>query len=298
MGTGVWGRALAEIARSRGHEVQLWARRGPSSLAEVVTGVDILISALPLRAVRTVAQQVGSVGLAPGAIVVSATKGLEPDTILTPREIWQEVLPGQGVVVLSGPNLAEEVLAGKPCATVVAHSSLALAQHIQQALATDTFRVYVNPDIRGVELGGVLKNVIAISAGVSDGLGLGTNAKAALITRGLTEVVRVGCLLGGEAATFYGLSGLGDLQATCTSSLSRNYQVGFGLAHKEPLADILARLTGTAEGINTAHVLVQLAHQRRIEVPIALQVTLLLDGKTTPLACVTALMARGLKEEL
>ncbi len=296
LGRGAWGLALSELLQAQGHTVHIWSRS--ESLTGIAEGIDVLISALPMQAIRPVAAALQQVKFAPDVPLVTTTKGLEPNTILTPREVWQEFLPQQPLAVLSGPNLAEEILQGLPCATVIASSKLRVAQQVQQLLACERFRVYINGDVRGVELGGALKNVIAISAGVSDGLSLGLNARAALITRGLTEVMRVGVLMGGEIATFYGLSGLGDLQATCTSPTSRNYQVGWRLAQGESLGHILSQLTGTAEGINTAHVLVQLATQKQIELPIASQVCALLDGKTTPEAALMALMSRDLKEEV
>ena len=294
LGSGAWGQALACILEAKGLKVRLWSRR--QSLAEAVVGAEFILAALPMPAVRPIAQALSGLELPSGTILISATKGLEPDTILTPGAIWQELFPGYGIAVLSGPNLAAEIRAGKPCATVVASRELEVAQRVQNLLATERLRVYINGDVRGVELGGALKNVIAISAGVCDGLDLGTNARSALVTRGLTEILRIGQLLGAEPATFYGLSGLGDLLATCTSPLSRNYQVGFGLGQGEQLPDLLMRL-GTAEGVNTAHVLVQLAQQQQLELPIAQQVCALLDGLTTPLAAVMTLMSRDLKGE-
>lgn len=245
-----------------------------------------------MTAVRSVAARIP---LADHAILVSTTKGLEAGTVLTPSAIWQSYFPKHAVVVLSGPNLASEIRAKKPAAAVVAGPR---AQEVQKILACERFRVYLNNDPQGVELGGALKNVVAISAGVSDGLDLGTNAKSALITRGLAEVIRIGVLLGGQAETFYGLAGLGDLLTTCTSPLSRNYQVGFRLATHPDLLAVLRSIEGVAEGVNTARVLVQLAQQRNLELPIAQQVCALLDGKTTPQTALGNLMARSLKEEL
>ncbi len=246
---------------------------------------------------RPVAELLKQQELGAETILVSTTKGLEGGTLRTPAQIWREYFPQQPLAELSGPNLATEILHGLPTATVIASDPLAIAYRVQGLLACERFRVYVNQDLRGVELGGVLKNVIAISSGVSDGLGLGTNAKAALITRGLAEITRLGHLLGADPRTFQGLAGLGDLLTTCHSPLSRNYQVGLGLAQNLPLEQILTQIQGTAEGINTARVLKDLALEKQIELPIAHQVAQLLRGETTPLASVTALMGRGLKEE-
>ncbi|WP_287130151.1 NAD(P)H-dependent glycerol-3-phosphate dehydrogenase [Candidatus Cyanaurora vandensis] len=289
LGAGAWGTALAELVQGQGHPVQVWSRQQD---LEVVANAAVVISALPMTAVRSVAARIP---LADHAILVSTTKGLEAGTVLTPSAIWQSYFPKHAVVVLSGPNLASEIRAKKPAAAVVAGPR---AQEVQKILACERFRVYLNNDPQGVELGGALKNVVAISAGVSDGLDLGTNAKSALITRGLAEVIRIGVLLGGQAETFYGLAGLGDLLTTCTSPLSRNYQVGFRLATHPDLLAVLRSIEGVAEGVNTARVLVQLAQQRNLELPIAQQVCALLDGKTTPQTALGNLMARSLKEEL
>jgi len=291
LGAGAWGQALATLARERGHPVQIWSR--DRDLAQTVADATLVISALPMVAVRPIAQRLGSLG--PEAILVSTTKGLEPDTFLTPSAIWEHYFPEQRVVVLSGPNLATEIRQGKPAAGVIAGPGAAT---VQGDLACDRFRLYVNGDRRGVELGGALKNVIAIACGVADGLDLGTNAKSALITRGLAELIRVGVLLGGQRETFYGLAGLGDLLTTCTSPLSRNYQVGFQLATTPDLGVVLPHIQGTAEGISTAQVLMALAEQRGIELPIAQQVAALLAGRTTPAAAVATLLTRSLKDEL
>jgi glycerol-3-phosphate dehydrogenase (NAD(P)+) len=199
--------------------------------------------------------------------------------------------------VLSGPNLAEEIQQGLPAATVVASDQLAAAEVVQAAFSSPCFRVYTNSDLLGVELGGILKNVIAIAVGTCDGMQLGTNAKAALVTRGLAEIIRVGSYWGAKPETFYGLSGLGDLLATCNSSLSRNYRVGFGLAQGQSLTEVLSHLQGTAEGVNTTHVLVRLAAQQKISVPISQQVDRHLNCEISPQAAVEALMLRDYKPE-
>ena len=196
-----------------------------------------------------------------------------------------------------GPNLAKEIRAGLPAATVVASHAPEAAQKVQRVLASDRFRVYTHHDPLGTELGGTLKNVVAIAAGVSDGLELGTNAKSALITRALSEFTRVGTVLGGKTETFFGLSGLGDLLATCNSPLSRNYQVGFRLARGQSLETALAEIGETAEGVNTANVLFDIAQKRNISMPIAHQVYLLLHNKITPSQAVESLMERELKSE-
>ncbi|HEY9890588.1 MAG TPA: NAD(P)H-dependent glycerol-3-phosphate dehydrogenase, partial [Candidatus Sericytochromatia bacterium] len=184
-----------------------------------------------------------------------------------------------------------------PAASVVACREARAAQIVQEAFSSQNFRVYTNPDPLGVELGGTLKNVMAIAAGTCDGLQLGTNAKAALLTRGLAEIIRIGTDWGAKAQTFYGLSGLGDLLATCNSNLSRNYQVGYQLSQGKALAEILADLEGTAEGVNTTTVLVERANRQGVSVPITYQVYRLLNGEITPQAAVEALMLRDTKPE-
>jgi glycerol-3-phosphate dehydrogenase (NAD(P)+) len=297
LGTGVWGSALATLAQHNGHTIRTWSRRGPATLAEISTGADLIVSAISMQGVPTVAAQLKALSLPASVIVVSATKGLDPQTTCTPSQIWQAQLPQNPIVVLSGPNLSAEIEQGLPAATVVASHDLEAAEQVQQVFASEQFRVYTNADCLGTELGGTLKNVIAIAVGVCDGLKLGTNARSALMTRALPELIRVGTHLGGEAETFLGLSGLGDLLATCTSPLSRNYQVGFQLAQGKTLEQILTDLKGTAEGVNTANVLVTLANREAIPVPIARQVYQLLNGECSPQEAVAELMARTLKPE-
>lgn len=297
LGAGAWGSALATLAQKRGHCVRQWSRRGELSLQEAIVDSDILLSAISMKGVPETIDRLNSLTIPAKTILVSATKGLDPATRCTAAQIWQAAFPQHAVVVLSGPNLSEEIVQGLPAATVVASSAQAAAQRVQAVFSSDRFRVYTNADPLGTELGGTLKNVIAIAAGVCDGLNLGTNARSALITRALAEIIRIGTHLGGQPETFFGLSGLGDLLATCTSSLSRNYRVGYGLAHGRSIDQILADLQGTAEGINTTNVLIDLAQREGIPVPVSHQVYLLLNGKITPQQAVDALMERDLKSE-
>ena len=297
LGAGAWGAALANLAAGNGHRVRLWSRQGSQTLKAVLQDAQIILSAISMKGVRDVALQVQSFPLSPETIFVTATKGLEPETFYTPSQIWQSVFPNHAVVVLSGPNLSQEIQQSLPAATVVASSVATAAEAVQLVFSSQRFRVYTNPDPVGVELGGTLKNVIAIAAGVCDGLQLGTNAKAALVTRGLTEMVRIGNFWGAKTETFYGLSGLGDLLATCNSPLSRNYQVGYQLAGGQTLAETLANLQGTAEGVNTCQVLVQKAKQQNIPVPITEQVYRLLQGEVTPQQALDELMLRDIKPE-
>jgi glycerol-3-phosphate dehydrogenase (NAD(P)+) len=304
LGGGVWGSALASLAKLRGHRVKIWSRQGALSLADALTPTPVsdcapvVVVAIAMKGIQDLATRLQSLSLPPGTILVSATKGLDPATWKTASQIWRATFPENPIVVLSGPNLSKEIDLGLPTATVVASEDEKAAAIVQRLFASESFRVYTNTDRLGTELGGTLKNVVAIAVGVCDGLQLGQNARAALITRSLPEIIQVGTLLGGREETFYGLSGLGDLLATCTSPLSRNYQVGYQLAQGKALNEILAHLQGTAEGVNTAHVLIQLAEQRKISVPIAQQVHRLLNGQITPQEAVEALMERRLKPEV
>ncbi|WP_254564485.1 NAD(P)H-dependent glycerol-3-phosphate dehydrogenase [Oscillatoria sp. HE19RPO] len=297
VGAGVWGRTLGQLVAQNGHRVEYWSRSGDRSLEEIVTGANILLSAVSMKGVASVLSQVKAIGLPTDTIIVTATKGLDPQTTCTAAQLWQRAFSDRPVVVLAGPNLSKEIQQGLPAATVVASHDETAASLVQEVFSSSNFRVYTNSDPLGVELGGTLKNVMAIASGVCDGLQLGTNAKAALLTRGLTEIIRIGTHWGAQMETFYGLSGLGDLLATCNSPLSRNYQVGYQLAQGKTLAEILPELEGTAEGVNTTQVLIQRAKTLEISVPISYQVHQLLSGQITPKDAVEALMLRDIKPE-
>ncbi|MEP0850493.1 NAD(P)H-dependent glycerol-3-phosphate dehydrogenase [Funiculus sociatus] len=297
LGSGAWGTTLASLASKNGYDVRLWSRQGSVLLEDILEGAHIVLSAISMKGVASVVAQVQSLPVSPDTIFVTATKGLDPATTSTPSQIWQAAFPTNPVVVLSGPNLSKEIQQGLPAATVVASTDAIAASSVQAVFSSPSFRVYTNADPLGVELGGTLKNVMAIAAGTCDGLQLGTNAKAALLTRGLTEIIRIGNHWGAQTETFYGLSGLGDLLATCNSSLSRNYQVGYSLAQGKTLSEVLAELEGTAEGVNTTSVLIQRANAKGISVPISYQVYRLLQGEITPLSAVEALMLRDSKPE-
>lgn len=297
LGAGAWGSALARIAQYNGHQVKLWSRRGELSLEDAIADSRLILSAISMKGVNEMVSRLQAVSPHKDTIFVTATKGLDPETTRTPSQIWQAAFPNHPVVVLSGPNLSKEIEQGLPAATVVASAHKPAAEAVQRVFSSDCFRVYTNTDPIGTELGGTLKNVIAIAVGVCDGLNLGTNAKSALITRSLNEVIRIGTHLGGQAETFFGLSGLGDMLATCSSPLSRNYRVGFGLAQGKPLEQILEDLQGTAEGVNTTNVLIQIADRESIPVPISWQVYRLLNDKITAEEAVLALMERDLKPE-
>ncbi|MDJ0591357.1 MAG: NAD(P)H-dependent glycerol-3-phosphate dehydrogenase [Pleurocapsa sp. MO_226.B13] len=297
LGTGAWGSALGAIAQRNQHRVTFWSYRGNAPLDFVVKDAVIILSAVSMKRVIPTVEKLKKLDLPAEKIIVTATKGLDPQTTRTPSQIWQTAFPNNPVVVLSGPNLSQEIARGLPAATVVASNNLTAAEKVQGIFASDTFRVYVNQDPLGTELGGTLKNVIAIASGVCDGMNLGTNAKAALLTRALPEMIRIGTHLGASGETFFGLSGLGDLIATCDSPLSRNYQVGYQLARNKKLEQILEELEGTAEGVNTTNVLVKIADMKAIAIPIARQVHRLLRGKITPTEAIQALMERDLKPE-
>jgi glycerol-3-phosphate dehydrogenase (NAD(P)+) len=297
LGAGAWGSSLASLVSANGHQVNIWSRRSDLQLASTVSDADIIVSAISMKGVPDVIAQLQLLKLPDKAIFVTATKGLDTQTTCTPSQILQTAFPSHPVVVLSGPNLSKEIELGLPSATVVASHSGTAAEFVQLVFSSPRFRVYTNLDPLGVELGGTLKNVIAIAAGACDGLQLGTNAKAALVTRGLTEMVRIGVSLGAKAETFYGLSGLGDLLATCNSSLSRNYQVGYQLACGKTLPEILTHLQGTAEGVNTCSVLITHSLGQNISMPITEQVYRVLQSESTPRQALEELMLRNIKPE-
>jgi glycerol-3-phosphate dehydrogenase (NAD(P)+) len=298
IGSGAWGQALAKLAIANQHEVILWSRSSELSLEEAIAQSQIVISAISMQGVSPISERLRALALNPNMILVTATKGLDPKTGTMPSQIWQNALPNQAIVVLSGPNLSKEISLGLPAATVAASLDFGAAVSVQNLLASKNFRVYTNSDPIGVELGGTLKNVMAIAVGVCDGLKLGTNAKAALITRSLPEIMQVGKYFGAQPETFWGLSGLGDLLATCSSNLSRNYQVGYGFGQGKNLEQILNHLEGTAEGVNTARVLYQLSDRAGLTLPICGYVYRLLNNEITPSQAVEGLMERDLKSEL
>ena len=297
LGAGAWGSALASLARRNDQNVTVWSRRSEVTLAEAIENADIILSAISMKGVRSVAGQLRDIGLSDKTILITATKGLEPDTNLTPSQIWQDILPSTPVVVLSGPNLSKEIEQGLPSTTVMASHNELAAKTAQHAFASDKFRVYVNNDPIGTELGGTLKNVMAIAAGICAGLELGVNAKSALIARSLPEMIRVGQIWDASPETFVGLSGLGDLLATCSGALSRNYRVGFGLAQGKSLEQVIEELQSTAEGINTTRVLTALARKEGLDLPIARHVYRVIEGEITAIEAVDSLMGRAPEPE-
>lgn len=324
IGAGAWGTTLAVILGNAGHPVTLWSHSAPvrEELASgrenhrylpgvtLPTAVDVaadasdlggpqrlVIFAVPSAHLREVARLMAPV-LADGIPVLSAVKGIEAESHLRMSEVIAQELPGRPVAVLSGPNLAREIAAGKPASSVVASADARLAAEIAGILGSPRLRVYTNPDVVGVELGGALKNVVALAAGMVDGLGLGDSAKAGIITRGLAEMTVLGVAAGANPLTFAGLAGIGDLIATCMSPLSRNHQVGELIGSGVGPRDAEQRLPGIAEGIFTVRGALALAASYGVELPIAEQVEAVVHAGRKPMDAVAALMSREPKDEL
>ena len=323
LGAGSWGTAMGAMCALRA-PTSLWARRPElaaamaqdhrnadylpelelpsalrptSSLEEAVDGADVVVMAVPSHGFRTVLGEAAAF-VAAGVPVVSLTKGVEQGTLARMTEVIAAVLPSHPYAVLTGPNLVGEIVAGHPTASVVAADDAGMAEELQQLFSTGSFRVYTNPDVVGCELGGALKNVVAIAAGVADGLGFGDNTRAALITRGVAELTRLGVALGGQPMTFGGLTGMGDLVATCTSRRSRNRWVGEQVAQGRSLEEITGGTRMVAEGVRTSAAVVELAARVGVEMPIADQVVAVLHGVTPAAEVVAALMGRMVKPEL
>ncbi|MGQ9865066.1 MAG: NAD(P)H-dependent glycerol-3-phosphate dehydrogenase [Pseudanabaenaceae cyanobacterium] len=290
LGQGIWGQTLARLVQRNGHRAIALSCREPLPPQPA----DLLISAVAVAGVPTAIERLRDW---PAIPLITATKGLDARTEQTPSQLWQGAFPDRPLAVLSGPNLATEINQGLPAAAVVASHHRPLAEQVQTLLASRQFRVYTNDDPLGVELGGTLKNAIALAVGVCDGLSLGSNARAALVTRGMAEMVRIAVEFGARPETLWGLAGLGDLLATCTSPLSRNYQVGQRLAQGLSLSEALATVAGTAEGVNTVAVLQRWGQHRGISLPICTCTHRLLQGEIQPQQAVAELMDRELKPE-
>jgi len=330
VGGGAWGTALADLLARKGDTVTLWARepevveavnrqhanpvflpgaslapalRAEADLVSAVRGAEVVVSAAPAHAVRPVMTEAaaafpksGKTGAQP--LVVSVSKGLDPEGLERPSSVLAAVLPpGTPVAVLSGPSFAQEVYERQPTAVVAAADDHAVAQRAQQVFSTGYFRVYSHTDVIGVELGGALKNVIALAAGILEGLGLGFNTRAAVITRGLAEITRLGVALGADAMTFAGLTGMGDLILTATGALSRNRSLGVALGQGQTFERAQAGKATVAEGVNTARTAVALGERHGVELPIARQVAEVLFRGKAPRQAVTDLMERDLKAE-
>jgi len=324
VGAGAWGTTLAKLLVEKGHSVTLWvwepelavtmARERENgiylpgvelpetlvittSLAHIGRGRSALLLVTPSHVLRSVFSEIHPF-LETSALLISATKGLEHATCMTMSQVIRQVAPEvTSLAVLSGPSFAKEVSRGLPAALVAASDDEATAKRVQSLLSSPTFRVYAGSDPLGVELGGSLKNVIAIAAGVVDGLGLGHNALAALVTRGVREIARLGVAMGARAETLAGLAGLGDLVLTCTGDLSRNRQLGLALGKGASLADLLRRSPTVKEGVNAAKAAVTLAERFSVEMPICREVCAILFENKSPQEAVADLMGRALKSE-
>ncbi len=326
IGAGSWGTTLANLLAKAGHRVTLWAyevdlveRMAESrvndlylpevtlspalaysaSLREAVEGCELVLLVSPSQVMRGVLVELAPY-LAPGCLLVSAAKGIENGTLMTMSEVIEETL-GTDVAkrsaFLSGPSFAREVAEEQLTAVAVAAGDAAVAKKVQEVFSTEYFRVYTNSDVMGVEIGGALKNVIAVAAGVSDGLGYNHNARAALITRGLVEIARLGVAKGAQETTFYGLAGMGELVLTCTGDLSRNRSVGIELGRGRSLNDILNHMRMVAEGVKTTESAYQLARKLGVSMPITEQMYQILYADKDPRDAVNALMQRELRAE-
>ena len=330
IGAGAWGTALAiALGRKGAHTIRLWANEpevvesiarrrvneqflpgfevplsveGTHDLNAALDGVEIVVSVMPSQYCRALFERMAPV-LTPQTILVSCTKGLENGTLLRMSELISDVMRQQRftprVGALSGPSFAKEVARGDPTAVTIASSDSELARAVQHAFNSSRFRVYTNDDVIGVELGGALKNIIAIAAGVCDGLGLGHNSVAALITRGLAEIARLVMACGGRLDTMAGLAGLGDLVLTCTGDLSRNRSVGVELGKGRKLSDIIAGMHGAvAEGVFTTKAAVGLARKKHVEMPITEQMFAILEQGKSPQQAIEELMTRAARSEI
>ena len=326
VGAGSWGTALAAVTADKGVDTILWARREELAQAiasrhenpDYLSGIElppslqathdlekatstasVVVMAVPSHAFRVIFHDVVPL-LGPDVPVVSLTKGIEQDSLKRMSEVMGEEadLGPSRVAALSGPNLAREVVARQPSATVVACAEKGVARKLQDAFMAHYFRVYTNPDVVGVELGGSMKNVIALAAGMAAGMGFGDNAKASLITRGLAEIARLGVAMGGNPLTFAGLAGMGDLVATCYSPLSRNRTVGEQLGRGRRLDEITGEMKMVAEGVKSSKPLCAMAERHSVEVPIAQHVVRVLYEGVSPEDMVLSLMLRFAKPEL
>lgn len=323
IGSGSWGTAMTYLLANSGHTVKLWSYLEEESkaiaaahenqeflpgvmlpdtvcyshdLAQVIPGSELLILATPSHAVRNTAASMKPF-YQPGQIILNISKGLEEGTLLRLSQVVGEEIPGAEVAVMSGPSHAEEVGRGVPTTNVVSARTMEIAQKIQDMVMTPSFRVYTNMDMIGVELGGSLKNVIALCAGIVDGLGFGDNTKAALMTRGLAEITRLGCAMGAKAETFSGLAGIGDLIVTCTSMHSRNRRAGILIGQGQTLEETLESVHMVVEGVRTASAAYALSEKYGIDMPIVQEAyTVLFEGKSAREA-LRDLMLRQKKNE-
>ncbi|WML45122.1 NAD(P)H-dependent glycerol-3-phosphate dehydrogenase [Neobacillus sp. PS3-40] len=327
IGAGSWGTALAMVLADNGHEVRLWSHNeiqvteinsfhtnkkylpeiilpesiiGYASLQDALNEVKTIILAVPTKAIREVIGTIQAVQQSP-LTIVHVSKGIEPDTLLRISEIIKQEMPNEllkDVVVLSGPSHAEEVSLHYLTTVTVSSENMEAAEEVQDLFLNQNFRVYTNPDIIGVEIGGALKNIIALAAGITDGLGYGDNTKAALITRGLAEIARLGTKMGANPLTFSGLTGIGDLIVTCTSVHSRNWRAGNLLGKGQTLGDVLENMGMVVEGVRTTKAGYQLAEKYQVSMPITMALYNVLFNGVNAKDAVDILMARGKTNEM
>lgn len=324
LGAGCWGLTLAWLLTDNFDEITVWGREQDisddlrynkhtskpldvqlaqkieitSDMEIAINNADIILSVVATSGTRDVCENLKKAGIKSDQILVNASKGIELPSLMRMSEVIKDVLPDQKLVILSGPTLAKEVLAGLPTAASVACEDLQTAEFVQKLMSVpNKFRLYTNTDVVGVELGGALKNVIAIASGFAHTMGLGDNCAGSLLTRGMAEIVRVSINLGANPSTLYGLSGMGDLIATCSSPMSRNYTVGAMLARGKKINDILSELGSVAEGVKTSKAICELAKKLDIEVPISNAIYEAVYTDITPQALLEKLMNRKLKEE-
>jgi glycerol-3-phosphate dehydrogenase (NAD(P)+) len=323
IGAGAWGTALADLMATNGHSVSLWALepevakavnerhensmflggfplspalRATHDQREALDGAELVIYATPSQHLRAVARD-GKTHVGRNAVLAVASKGIEVESLALMSDVVAAEVPGRAVVAISGPSFASEVAKRQPTAIVAASDKADAARFAQEALSSPTFRVYTHDDLIGVELGGALKNVMAVATGIAEGMGLGNNSRAALITRGLAEMTRLGVAIGARASTFAGLAGIGDLVLTCTGALSRNRAVGFEIGGGKTLDEALRGKPTVAEGVVTTRSALALAQRESVEMPIVATVhRILFDGHSAKRA-IPELMARGLRAE-
>ena len=323
IGAGSWGTTVAALAAANTDTV-LWSRRpaladainnehvnvdylpsftlpdslrATSDLQEAVASADVLVMAVPSHGYREVAAEAAPF-LRPWVPVVSLAKGVERSSLKRMSEVTADEMPGHPVAVLTGPNLAKEILGGQPAASVVAIDDETIARELQRIFSRPSLRIYTNPDIVGCEVGGVVKNIIAIAAGMAEGMGFGDNTRATLITRGLAEMTRLGTAMGAQALTFAGLAGIGDLIATCSSKQSRNNTVGIELGAGRKIRDILDGMSMVAEGVKSSPPVLDLARRYGVEMPITEQVVAVCHKGRSASEALSALMQRSTKSEL
>ncbi len=322
VGGGSWGTTIAAL-NAPSSETILWARRSDlvdeindqhtnfrylgehklpatlratSDIASAVAGADVVAMAVPSQSMNSVMREVAP-NLRKGAVLINLSKGLERGSLRRMSEVIATSAPSNPVAVLSGPNLAHEILLGQPAASVIACEDLEVAKMLQGLLALPAFRLYTNHDVVGCEIGGVVKNVVAIATGIAQGFGFGENTRATIVTRGLAEMSRLGAALGAQTQTFAGLAGLGDVMATCASAHSRNTTVGMRLGKGESIAAITASMQTIAEGVASASAVLALAHRHNVEMPITQQVAAVCEGEISAADAWRVLLSRSSKSE-